>query len=95
MIKSTMVIPSQGEWLILGHIPPKMSTMINNAIVKPLNTSNDVSIPCIFKHIALKEELLPLVFDSDNSNIFWMFAKIGNMIQNPLEKILIFCCIPK
>jgi hypothetical protein len=39
--------------------------------------------------------LLPLVFDSDNSNIFWMFAKIGNMIQNPLEKILIFCCIPK
>jgi hypothetical protein len=38
---------------------------------------------------------LPLVFDSDNSIIFWMFAKVGNMSQNPLEKILIFCCIPK
>jgi hypothetical protein len=63
MIYLATVIPSQGEWLILGHIPPKMSTMIDNAIVKPLNTSNDVSFPCIFKHVALKEELLPLQFD--------------------------------
>jgi len=90
-----MVIPSQGEWLILGNILPKMSTMINNAIVKPLNTSNDVYFSCIFKHIALKEELLPLVFDLINFIIFWMFAKACNLIQNPLEKLLIICCIPK
>jgi len=95
MIKSTIVIPSQGEWLILGNIPPKMSTMINNAIVKPLNTSNDVSFPCIFKHIALKEKVLPFVFDSVNSIIFWIFTKTCNLIQNPLEKLLIICCIPK